>query len=125
MLLISDANILIDMADGGLLQAMFRLEETFAVPDVLFEEELETRHPELPELGLISMTLQGEGVVEAYRLKSQSTGRSAPSQNDLFALMLAKQEKCPCLPVTAGCANWRKRNTRTSNFAARSGWLRK
>lgn len=97
MLLISDANILIDMADGGLLQAMFRLEETFAVPDVLFEEELETRHPELPELGLISMTLQGEGVVEAYRLKSQSTGRSAPSQNDLFALMLAKQEKCPLL----------------------------
>jgi len=46
MLLISDANILIDMADGGLLQAMFRLEETFAVPDVLFEEELEGKDAE-------------------------------------------------------------------------------
>jgi|GEM_PF-3477377 hypothetical protein len=36
MLLISDANILIDMADGGLLEKMSRLPEKFAVPDVLF-----------------------------------------------------------------------------------------
>lgn len=97
MLLISDANILIDMADGGLLQAMFRLEETFAVPNVLYEEELATRHPELLGLGLVSMNLQGEGVIEAYRLRTLCTGRTAPSQNDLFALMLAKQERCPLL----------------------------
>lgn len=97
MLLISDSNILIDMADGGLLQTMFRLKETFAVPNVLYEEELATLHPELPDLGLVSMTLQGDGVVEAFRLKAQCTGRTAPSQNDLFALMLAKQEQCPLL----------------------------
>ncbi len=97
MLLISDANILIDMADGGLLQEMFRLKETFAVPDVLYEEELATCHPELPSLGLVTMALEGEGVIEAFRLSSSSAGRAAPSQNDLFALMLAKQEGCPLL----------------------------
>ncbi|MGM0594277.1 MAG: DUF3368 domain-containing protein [Pseudomonadota bacterium] len=97
MLLISDSNILIDMADGGLLRTMFRLKETFAVPNVLYEEELATQHPELPDLGLVSMALQGDGVVEAYRLKALCTGRTAPSQNDLFALMLAKQQQCPLL----------------------------
>ena len=36
-LLISDANIVIDMNTGGLLRLMFRLDATFAVPDILFE----------------------------------------------------------------------------------------
>lgn len=97
MLLISDANILIDMDDGSLLDKMFRLSETFAVPDVLFYEELSSRHPELPELGLVLKTLLGEGVVEAERLGALCTGRDAPGRNDLFALMLAKQEQCPLL----------------------------
>lgn len=96
-LLISDANILIDMADGGLLEAMFKLDETFAVPKVLFAEELETHHAELPALGLVCMTLQSEGVAEANRLNALCRGRDAPSLNDLFALMLAKQEQCPLL----------------------------
>ena len=47
MLLISDANILIDMEVGGLLEAIFRLDETFAVPDVLYSEELEEHHANL------------------------------------------------------------------------------
>lgn len=41
-LLISDANILIDMECGGLLDRMF------AVLDVLFDEELAAEHPDLP-----------------------------------------------------------------------------
>ncbi|OYV74680.1 MAG: hypothetical protein B7Z66_15620 [Chromatiales bacterium 21-64-14] len=51
-LLISDANILIDMNVAGLLEATFTLEFDFAVPDVLFEEELHDQHPDLPGLGL-------------------------------------------------------------------------
>ena len=39
-LLISDANILIDMECGGLLDCMFTVDYEFAVLDVLFEEEL-------------------------------------------------------------------------------------
>ena len=97
MILISDANVLIDMADGGLLEAMFDLKNTFAAPNVLYEEELQSRHPQLPDLGLLCMTLEAEGVMEAYRLRAAYTGRAAPSQNDLFALMLARQENCPLL----------------------------
>ncbi len=35
-LLISDANILIDMEEGGLLEAMFRWSYDYATPDSLF-----------------------------------------------------------------------------------------
>ena len=50
-LVVSDANILIDMEEGGLIEAMFKLPETFAVPNVLFMEELVEHHPELPGHG--------------------------------------------------------------------------
>lgn len=92
MLLISDANILIDMDVGGLLEAMFRLEEGFAVPDVLYMEELEAQHGELPGLGLKVLPLADEGVIAAIALQDVYHG---PSINDLFALQLAKQENCP------------------------------
>lgn len=39
-LLISDANILIDMEEGGLLEAMFQLPYDFATPDILFLKSL-------------------------------------------------------------------------------------
>lgn len=69
---------------------------TFAVPDILFEEELRTDHPELPQLGLRSLELREETVFYADRLieKYRSLGAST---NDLFALALAWQEKCPLL----------------------------
>lgn len=92
MLLISDANILIDMDVGGLLEAMFRLEEGFAVPDVLYMEELEEQHGELPGLGLKVLPLEDEGIAAAMVLLDIYHG---PSTNDLFALQLAKQESCP------------------------------
>ena len=95
MLLISDANVLIDMIAGELLEAMFQLQEEFAVPDTLFDEELAARHPELPEQGLMLMTVEPEGVMEAAQLVPQFDGRKAPGIADLLALMLAKQEHCP------------------------------
>jgi predicted nucleic acid-binding protein len=95
-LLISDANIIIDMNVGGLLRLMFRLDATFAVPDVLFEEELRTGHPELPRLGLKMLELREDTVRYAERLieKYRSLGASI---NDLLALALAWQEKCSLL----------------------------
>ena len=50
-ILVGDANIFIDMDVGNLTRPMFRLEETFATPDVLYREELEEHHSELPGLG--------------------------------------------------------------------------
>ena len=95
-LLISDANIIIDMNTGGLLRLMFRLDATFAVPDTLFEEELRAHHPELPRLGLRLLELREETVVYAERLVEKYRGLGA-SINDLLALALAWQEKCPLL----------------------------
>ena len=97
MLLISDSNIFIDMIVGELLEQMFQLPEEFAVPDVLYEEELSEQHPELLQLGLLRLVLKGDGVAESVRLGAMCAGRDAPSQNDLMALMLAKQENVPLL----------------------------
>lgn len=94
LLLISDANILIDMDTGGLLASMFSMEYRFAVPDVLYVEELEAQHNGLLELGLQSVTLQDHLVAEVAAL-SQRYRR--PGRNDLFALALAASEACPLL----------------------------
>jgi len=94
MLLISDANILIDMEEGRVLQLMFRLPERFAVPNTLYEEELKANHSSLPTLGLQVMDIREEFVLEAHRLR---TIYKRPSMNDLLALALAKQETCPLL----------------------------
>lgn len=95
-LLISDANIVIDMNTGGLLRPMFRLDATFAIPNILFEEELRADHPELLPMGLKLLELREDAVAYADKLvqKYQKTGASI---NDLIALALAWQEKCPLL----------------------------
>jgi len=95
-LLISDANIIIDMDTGGLLRLMFRFDATFAVPDVLYEEELRADHPELLRLGLKRLELSEGTVVYAGRLVEKYRGLGA-SINDLLALALARQEECPLL----------------------------
>jgi len=97
VLLISDANVLIDMAAGELLEAMFELPEAFATPDLLFHQELSSRHPQLPKMGLRLLTLKSDGVQEVQRLHTHCKGRTAPGLYDLFALVLAEQEQCPLL----------------------------
>lgn len=95
-LLISDTNIIIDMNSGGLLRLMFRFDATFAVPDVLYEEELRIDRPELIRLGLKRLELSEDTVVYAGRLVEKYRGLGA-SINDLLALALARQEECPLL----------------------------
>jgi predicted nucleic acid-binding protein len=95
-LVISDANILIDMETGGLLRPMFRLDYRFAVPDVLFEVELRDHHPGLVKLGLRRMELTGEGVRYVETLASDKRAKGV-GRYDLFALALARQENCMLL----------------------------
>lgn len=95
-LLISDANILIDMEVGGLLASMFRLSYRFAVPDILFAEELVQHHPELPASGLAVLPLSSSGIADAVVLLDRHR-RTGVSRNDIFALALARQEACPLL----------------------------
>ncbi|TQE98339.1 MAG: hypothetical protein FKY71_14345 [Spiribacter salinus] len=63
--LISDANVLIDMEVGELLQLMFSLPHEFATPDILYADELEEHHPYLPQLGLQLRQLDGDRVNSA------------------------------------------------------------
>src|SRR3972149_5500331 len=63
LLLISDANILIDMEDGNLIPVIFQLPYEIAVPDILFELELRERHSHL--LGLFHLFGQFSADCEA------------------------------------------------------------
>jgi hypothetical protein len=53
MILVSDTSVLIDLDRGGLLEAVFVLNHGFAVPDVLYDRELQGEWGEqLRRLGL-------------------------------------------------------------------------
>ena len=93
-LLISDANILIDLEEGALLQVFFQLPYQFCVPDILYYEELEEQHGHLLDLGLGVRELGQESMIYADQIIQKFSG---PSRNDLFALALARQEDCPLL----------------------------
>jgi len=92
--LISDANILIDMEEGELIEKMFKLPYIFSIPDILFYEEMEEDHQHLIGLGLRLDELSGETMTYGLELTEQYR---KPSRNDCFALALAKQEHCPLL----------------------------
>lgn len=95
-LLISDANILIDMECGGLLHRMFELDQRFAVLDVLYEEELKDQHADLPERGLEIVGLDAAGVTLGQQLVSDYGNRGA-GRNDLLSLALARRNDVPLL----------------------------
>lgn len=94
LLIISDASVVIDIECGELTSTMFSLPWQFAVPDTLFVEELTERHGHLSQLGLISKTMSGDLVAEAYALHRKYI---KPSVNDMLALTLAKHEGCQLL----------------------------
>ena len=86
---ISDANILIDIEEGGLTKELFELPYCFMTPDVLFEEELQKRHAHLLSYGLKKQSLRPQYVEYLFELIAQ---HRRPSRNDLFALSLSLQE---------------------------------
>lgn len=90
LLLISDANVLIDLEVGGIIERLFRLDATVAIPDVLYYEEIEGRRPHLVTLGLKLMTLQSEAIL---RVAEWSLRHRDPSRLDWMAFALAWQEK--------------------------------
>lgn len=101
-LLVSDANVPIDIEHGNLIASMFSMKVVFAVPDVLFEKELRARHCHLLDFGLKVKSLSDEAVDRVIEFAAKY---HHPSRIDLFALSLAVQEKCPLL---TGDRNLRK-----------------
>lgn len=93
-LLISDANIIIDMEAGRLIDDMFRLPYTYGTPVMLFEQELQHHHGHLPAKGLQLMELETTTVQRMVTLGGQYTGVSS---YDLAALALAEQVEAPLL----------------------------
>ncbi|MFO7850690.1 MAG: PIN domain-containing protein [Spirochaetia bacterium] len=93
-LLVSGANILIDFEEGQLLKEIFQLSYQFAIPDILYHEELASEHGQLIDLGLQIRSLTSESLSQALTIIQRYP---QPSRNDCFALMLAKQEDCPLL----------------------------
>lgn len=94
LLLISDANILMDVEVGDLIAPMFSLGYQFTVPDILYYEELEEQHAHLIDMGLQIRSLSAKSV-ERVQLLSQTYAK--PGRIDLFALALAELERCPLL----------------------------
>lgn len=93
-LLISDANVIIDMEVGELIKQMFKLDYEFVVPDVLYEVELKGDHSNLPKLGLKRRELQAAAVEYTATLAARYP---KPGRIDLMALALARQEQCRLL----------------------------
>jgi predicted nucleic acid-binding protein len=93
-LIISDANIFIDLECAGLTARMFRLDFDFAVPDLLYQNELSRDHPELPGYGLQIRPLGAELIS-----RSMACRGSYPKLSiyDAFALTLARHESAPLL----------------------------
>ncbi len=94
MLLISDANIIIDMEVAELTEAMFNLPHEFAVPNVLYQEELHPECEPLIELGLQIYILPGDVMASVEPLRAAHRRLSA---NDLLAMVLARHLDCPLL----------------------------
>ncbi|MEX2523724.1 MAG: PIN domain-containing protein [Gammaproteobacteria bacterium] len=88
-LLISDANILIDLEVGKLIDAMFQLPYEYAVPDLLFEQELNYQRDYLLDKGLQLLELQDKAISRMLELGQYYKG---VSHIDLSALALAEQE---------------------------------
>ena len=89
-ILVSDSSILIEFSKRELLNKMFHLEFQFAVPDLLYREELVdlgayTRQ-DLLDFGLRVESLDADGVQKAIAYQSE---RTALSLVDSFALALA------------------------------------
>jgi len=102
-LVVSDANILIDMEAGQIIEMLFQLPMRIATPDILYYEEIEGGSPYLVELGLEVLEVDGNWVSYAEQLPgryhpSMSSSRgSKPSHNDYLTLALARQEACTLL----------------------------
>ena len=98
-LLISDANIFIDFDEGGILERLFDLEVTIAVPDLLFEDELREQYAHLLDLGLQMIELDAAAILRVVEL---GTRYRRPSRMDLAALAAAEQQGCPLVTGDRG-----------------------
>ena len=92
--LVSDSSVLIEFAKRDILDRMFELDFQFAVPDILFHEELidlgRYSRQDILDFGLQVEALEPEGLVLAVSYQQR---RTALSLVDSFALALAYRQE--------------------------------
>jgi len=86
--LVVDTSVIIDIHHGGLLEEVFSLPYRFIAPDVLVTEMKTPPGSALLALGLESVELSSEQVLEVWRLVE--TYRRV-STNDIFAVVIARE----------------------------------
>jgi predicted nucleic acid-binding protein len=91
---ISDANVIIDMVDCGLIDNVFELPYQFTVPDMLFSDELGEQHSNLIELGMVLLELTPQSLIKTQTLNAEY---SRVSFYDCLAMVAAEQESCMLL----------------------------
>jgi rRNA-processing protein FCF1 len=85
-----DANVLIDLLYGELVEPFFRLPCHFSTPDIiLYDEVREIDRDRLVDSGLTVITFTGEQVGEIERLNAE---HRAISVADLFAYLAAREQ---------------------------------
>jgi hypothetical protein len=92
--LIFDTSVCIDLYNGNLLKVVLQLPYEFVLPDVILAELMEPHGEFLLKLGFLKESLPGDDIQNITTLRSRY---SAPSTNDLFALLLAKRNSCPLI----------------------------
>jgi predicted nucleic acid-binding protein len=96
--LVSDASVLIELSKWSLLEAIFALPCEFAVPDILYEDELLDLHgltrEDLVDLGLRVEHLDSDGVSRAIGYQARRPQLSLP---DCFAIALSALNEWPLL----------------------------
>ena len=96
--LVSDASVLLELSKWSFLEAIFDLPFEFAVPDVLYEDELLDLHgltrEDLVRLGLRVEPLDPDGVEQALGYQSR---RPQLSLHDCFAIALSARNDWPLL----------------------------
>ena len=102
MLLVHDANVLIDLKEGDLLRPLFDGPWQVVTPNALFHRELAAQHPELPDMGLQLLDVSGEWVLCSVQWAETYRQTSAM---DRLCLALALQEECP---IVTGDARLKK-----------------
>ena len=93
-LLISDANIFIDMGVAELLDQMFALPYEYMTPESLFEEELRGSYGDLVSKGLRLEVLTPE-IIERVQILSEKY--NGVSNHDLNVVALAEDKQTPLL----------------------------
>lgn len=93
-LMISDANILIDMDEGELLDLMFSLPYRFKVPDIILNKELQEMAGRLISLNIEIGDVIGEWMKYVMGLREKYKNIST---YDCIGIALAKQEQAPLL----------------------------